>query len=57
MVGKCSFAPDINKCLYYVADKEGCSNEIRGCSFFEELGHEKETADTREAKWFEKYYK
>jgi hypothetical protein len=57
MLGRCSFAPDINKCPYFIPDKEGCSNTVRGCSFFSEIGQEKETDDTREEKWFEKYYR
>lgn len=57
MEGKCSFAPDINMCQYFVPDKEGCNNPKRGCSFFRELGQEKEPDYIKEAKWFEKYYK
>lgn len=57
MVGKCTFAPDINKCQYFIPDKEGCSNDVRGCSFFMEIGQEKEIEIAREPKWFEKYYK
>lgn len=57
MVGKCTFAPDINKCEYFIPDKEGCSNEVRGCSFFMEIGQEKEIEMIREPKWFEKYYR
>ncbi len=57
MEGKCSFAPDINQCQYFVPDKEGCSNPKRGCSYFREIGYEKEPEYTKEAKWFEKYYK
>jgi hypothetical protein len=56
MVGNCTFAPDINQCQYFIAHKEGCSNPNRGCSFFRELGQEKENTYTREPKWFEKYY-
>lgn len=57
MVGKCSFAPDINSCPYFIRDEEGCSNEDKVCSFYEDIEVKKEIADTREAKWFEKYYK
>lgn len=57
MVGKCSFAPDINKCPYFIRDKEGCSNEVRGCSFFQELDSSNKTPEIKEPKWFEKYHK
>lgn len=57
MVGKCTFAPDINSCPHFIPDKEGCANPKRGCNFFREIGYEKEPEYTKEAKWFEKYYK
>lgn len=57
MFGKCVFAPDINNCPHYIANKEECANPKRGCSFFRENGQNKEPNYTKEAKWFEKYYK
>lgn len=57
MEGKCSFAPDINTCQFFVPDKEGCNNPKRGCNFFREIGQEKEPDYTKEKKWFEKFYK
>lgn len=56
MTGKCSFASDINNCPHFIPDKEGCSNEVRGCSFFRELEY-KVPEIVRVEKWFEKYYK
>lgn len=57
MEGICTFAPDINNCPHFIQDKEGCANPNRGCSFFRELGHEKEAPYEKEPKWFEKYYR
>ncbi len=57
MTGKCSFAPDINKCFYFVPDKEGCNNKDKVCSFYSDVEAKEEATDTREEKWFEKYYR
>ena len=57
MVGKCDFAPDINSCPYFIRDKEGCNNEDKVCSFYRDIESKKEIQDTRQVKWFEKYYK
>lgn len=57
MVSTCSFAPNINSCPYFIRDKEGCSNKNKVCSFYGDIESKQETAEMREAKWFEKYYK
>ena len=60
MFGKCAFAPDINNCPHYIANKEGCVNPKRGCSFFREFDQIKESTEStyvKEPKWFERYYK
>lgn len=57
MIGNCTFASDINRCSHFIADKEGCANPNKGCSFFREIGYDKETPYIKEPKWFERYYK
>jgi hypothetical protein len=57
MTGKCSFAPDINKCPYFMQDNEGCSNTDKVCSFYRKMEQNKEVVEIRQEKWFEKYYK
>lgn len=57
MVGKCILAPDINKCSFFIVEKEGCNNKNKVCGFYRDIVHEKETLNIKEPKWFEKYYK
>lgn len=57
MVGNCSLATDINKCPYFVREKEGCNKDSKICCFFSGIEFKKEITETREVKWFEKYYK
>jgi hypothetical protein len=57
VVGKCDLASDINKCPYFIVDKEGCNNTDKVCGFYRNMEDENKTPYTKEVKWFEKYYK
>lgn len=57
MVGNCSLESDINKCPYFIRDKEGCNNEDKVCCFYSDMESKAESPEVRKEKWFEKYYK
>jgi hypothetical protein len=58
MIGHCDLNPELNKCQYYVKDKGGCMLGSPGCGFFYESPERKEVPiNSKEPKWFEKYYR
>lgn len=57
MLGLCGLDPELNKCEHYIRDNGGCNFTVEGCCFFEPIEVEKKPSETREPKWFEKYYK
>lgn len=57
MMRQCGLAPELNKCPYYIRDKQECGADHQKCGFYESPGAPKETDNAKEPKWFERYYK
>ena len=53
---KCKLSAQVNKCPYYLRDKQECLNE-NTCSFQEKQQVEEHTTYKREERWYEKYMK
>ncbi len=57
MKGICGLAADINRCPHYIRDQEGCGADHADCGFYRNPKVKKDTANRKEPKWFEQYYK